>query len=225
MPKIFVNILIAGFLLTSIFSCSSNQANQAIPSPLSTNNQPTDTNILKISYPLDKIKFKTAGGADLFALKPLPDGSKLVDAKEQEIARIKTDESGRIKIKNAQEKVLGYVLKSQGSWTVENPDKKALYILKRNSNSNYQLEDSNQKQIYQIITNKKGLEIFTSDKKLIYQVTIKEGKISLRNTSGSTVFSTKSNISPIAFACFGLDVLTREQQAGLAYAVNLTGGE
>ncbi|MGH1397094.1 MAG: hypothetical protein ACRAVC_24125, partial [Trichormus sp.] len=144
---------------------------------------------------------------------------------EQEIARIKTDESGRIKIKNAQEKVLGYVLKSQGSWTVENPDKKALYILKRNSNSNYQLEDSNQKQIYQIITNKKGLEIFTSDKKLIYQVTIKEGKISLRNTSGSTVFSTKSNISPIAFACFGLDVLTREQQAGLAYAVNLTGGE
>jgi hypothetical protein len=225
MPKRFANILIVCFLLTSIFSCSNNQANQATPSPLSTNNQPTDTNILKISYPLDKIKFKTAGGTDLFALKPLPDGGKLVDGKEQEIARIKTDESGKIKIKNAQEKVLGYVLKSQGLWTVENPDKKALYILKRNSDSNYQLEDSNQKEIYQITTNKTGLEIFTLNKKLLYQIKIQEGKISLRNTSGSTVFSTKSNISPIAFACFGLDVLTREQQAGLAYAVNLTGGE
>ena len=53
---------------------------------------------------------------------------------------------------------------------------------------------------------------------------IKDGKTSLINSSGNTVFSTRSEISPIAFACFGLDVLTREQQAGLAYAVNLTGG-
>lgn len=221
MHKIFVNILIAGFLLTSIFSCS-NQNNQVTPV---ITQQTTATPVTKVNERVDKIKFKTAGGTDLFSLKPRPDGGKLVDGKEQEIARIKTDEAGKIKIKDAQEKVLGYVLKAPGLWTVENPDKKALYLFKRNSNSNYQLEDSNQKLIYQITTNKRGLEINTPDQKLLYQVRIKEGKTSLRNTSGSTVFSTKSNISPIAFACFGLDVLTREQQAGLAYGVNLTGGE
>jgi hypothetical protein len=224
MQKLVLNFLIAGFLLTSILSCSSNQANQAIPSTPSTSNESTKTTVTKVNERTDKIKFKTEGGSDLFSLKQLPDGAKLVDKNEQEIARIKTDEAGRIKIKNIQDKVLGYVVTSPGSWTIENPDKKAVYIVKRNSSSNYQLEDFNTKQIHQIKTNKTGLEITTPDKKLVYQVRIKEGKTSLRNTSGSTVFSTKSNISPIAFTCFGLDALTREQQAALAYAVNLTGG-
>ncbi|MEA5568259.1 MULTISPECIES: hypothetical protein [unclassified Anabaena] len=224
MQKIFLNFLISGLLLTSIFSCSSNQANQATHSALSTNNQPTETTVLKINDRTDKIKFKTEGGSDLFSLKQLPDGAKLVNANEQEIARIKTDEAGKIKIKNIQDKVLGYVLTSHGYWTIENPEKQSVYILKRNSDSNYQLEDVNKKKIYQIKTNKTGLDISTPDQKLVYQVRIKEGKISLRNTSGNTVFSTKSNISPLAFTCFGLDALTREQQAALAYAVNLTGG-
>ncbi|UKO97049.1 hypothetical protein [Nostoc sp. UHCC 0870] len=224
MRKIGLNFLIAGFLLTSILSCSSNQANQAIPSTPSTSNQPTKTTVTKVNERTEKIKFKTEGGSDLFSLKQLPDGAKLVDKNEQEIARIKTDEAGRIKIKNIQDKVFGYVVTSPGYWTIENPDKKAIYILKRNSSSNYQLEDVGKNQIHQITTNKTGLEITTPDKKLVYQVRIKDGKTSLRNTSGSTVFSTKSNISPIAFTCFGLDALTREQQAALAYAVNLTGG-
>lgn len=47
----------------------------------------------------------------------------------------------------------------------------------------------------------------------------------IQHSSATTVFYTRSTISPVAFACFGLDVLTREQQAALAYAVNLTAGE
>lgn len=222
MKKTIIQFLTFSLLLTLILSCTSNQANNVtsnVNSPAT-----TPTTVATVSESLEKIKFKTEGGADLFALKPRNDGAKLVDGKEQELARIKTESSGKIKIKDAQDKVLGYVINSESSWTVQSPDKKDLYILKRNGNNNYQLQDKNQKQIYQIQTNKTGLAISTAENKLVYQVRIKEGKISLRNTSGSTIFSTKSNISPIAFACFGLDELTREQQAALAYAVNLTGG-
>lgn len=222
MKNSIVQILIFTFWLAFIVSCSNN--NQANNFPSNTNNNPIVNPIANVADKTEKIKFKTEGGADLFAVKQRPDGAKLVDAKEQELARIKTDESGVIKFKNAQDQVLGYVINSEGSWIVKNSEKKDLYLLKRNKNNNYQLEDASQKLIYQITVNKTGLEIYTPDKKIVYQIRIKEDKISLRNASGSTVFSTKSNMSPIAFACFGLDALTREQQAALAYAVNLTGG-
>jgi hypothetical protein len=121
---------------------------------------------------------------------------------------------------------LGYIVTEKGYWKVENPEQnKELYILRRQDDGNYKLEDAAKKEIYLINASQNGLEIRTPDKKLVYGVKIKEGKTSLRDASGKTVFSTKSSLSPIAFACFGFDVLTREQQAALAYAVNLTGGK
>ena len=172
----------------------------------------------------DKIKFKTESGSELFSLKIQTDGAKLVDAKNSEIVKIKSEQPGKVKIKNAADKVLGYIVTDNGSWKLENPEQnKALYILKQQNNGNYKLEDSASKEIYQINSNNNELSIEASNK-LVYQVKIKEQKTSLRDASGQTIFSTKSNISPIAFACFGFDVLTREQQAGLAYAV-LTGGK
>ncbi|HEY9799186.1 MAG TPA: hypothetical protein V6D25_02420 [Leptolyngbyaceae cyanobacterium] len=218
MKRIFLNLLVSSLLLASIVGCS-NQAPNAIATP-----DATATPVVANVETSDKIKFKTEGGSDLFSLKKEQDGAKLVDGKNQEIARIKADKAGKIKLKDAQDKVLGYVAVSQGNWKVENPDgKQDLYILSQQGN-NYQLTDGGKKEIYTIKSNEKGLEIARSDAGIVYQVRIKEGKISLRNPSGKTVFSTKSNISPIAFACFGFDVLTREQQAALAYAVNSTGG-
>ncbi|MCF4969314.1 hypothetical protein [Nostoc sp. CMAA1605] len=229
MKKIIIQGLIFSILILSSVSCGNNQANNSPPSQVNTlppniNETVAATPVNNVIDKTEKIKFKTEGGADLFAIKQRPDGAKLVDGKDEELARIKTDDSGKIKVKNAQDKVLGYVINADGSWTIQDAEKKDKYFLKRNSDNTYQLEDNTKKQLYQITTNKAGLEITTPDKKLVYQVRIKEGKISLRNASGGTVFSTKSNMSPIAFACFGLDSLTREQQAALAYAVNLTGG-
>ncbi|AFY51063.1 hypothetical protein Nos7524_5344 [Nostoc sp. PCC 7524] len=223
MSKQIVKILICCFLLTIIVSCNSDQANKTTSSIDTPGKTTTVTNINEST---DKIKFKTEGGTDLFSLKQQADGSKLVDGNNQEIARIKADQSGKIKIKNAQEQVLGYVVTEQGTWKLKNPQQNQdLYSFKRQSDGNYQLEDANKKVVYRIQNNKNGLEIITADKKLAYQVKIKDEKMSLRNPSGRTIFSTKSTMSPIAFACFGLDTLTREQQAALAYAVNLTGGQ
>lgn len=173
----------------------------------------------------DKIKFKTETDSELFSLKLQTDGAKLVDAKNNEIVKIKSEQLGKVKIKNASDKVLGYVVTDKGNWKLENSEQnKALYILKLQNDGNYKLEDSANKEIYQINATNNDL-LIQANNQLVYKVKIKEQKTSLRDASGKTVFSTKSNITPIAFACFGFDVLTREQQAALAYAVNLTGGK
>ena len=214
-------LVLSFIVITSLLGCSSNAK---ISSNVSTLSSPQTTS--NVATQTEKIKFKTEGGTDLFSLKQQADGAKLVDGNEKEFARIKTDESGKIKIKNASEKVLGYVVPEKGYWKLENPEQnKELYIFRSTNNTDYQLEDVAKKQVYQIKARNNGFEIETPDKKLVYQVKVKEGKTSLRDASDKTVLSTKSGFSPIAFACFGLDVLTREQQAGLAYAVNLTKGQ
>ncbi|MBD2448392.1 hypothetical protein H6G76_14735 [Nostoc sp. FACHB-152] len=210
-------------LIATVWGC--NSVNKANIEPNQVNSTPIAATATNIDARTDKIKFKTEGGSDLFSLKQQADGAKLVDGKEQELARIKADKSGKIKLKNSADKTLGYVVTKQDHWKVENPEQnKDLYILRKQNNGDYQLEDAAKKEIYQIKSRNDGLEILTPNNQLVYKIKVKEGKISLRNPSEKTIFSTKSGISSIAFACFGFDVMTREQQAALAYAVNSTGG-
>ena len=77
----------------------------------------TNKNSAKISHPTtiastpvslqqnqaEKIKFKTESGSELFSLKIQTDGAKLVDAKNSEIVKIKSEQPGKVKIKNATE--------------------------------------------------------------------------------------------------------------------------
>ncbi|BAY98122.1 hypothetical protein NIES37_20700 [Tolypothrix tenuis PCC 7101] len=219
----FLRIFLALFLITTIVSCSSGKSGSDVANNGSLQNTPVATNVAANQ---GKIQFKTEGGSELFAMKPEADGAKLVDGKNQELARIKADKSGKIKIKDSSEKVLGYIVAEKGYWKLKDANQSQdLYILRRQNDGDYKLEDAAKKEIYRIKARNDGLEIETPDKNLVYQVKVKEGKTSLRKSSSKTIFSTKSQLSPIAFTCFGLDVLTREQQAGLAYAVNLTGGK
>jgi hypothetical protein len=219
--------LVTIILIAIIYGCSSGTKSS---SEISTSSSHQTTIVNQENIPSnvadkEKIKFKTEGGSDLFSLKQGVDGIKLVDANNKELARIKTDKPGTLKIKDASEKVLGYLV-TKGDWKLQNSDgNKNLYILKRQGDGDYKLKDTLDKEIYQIKKRENGLEIVTPDKKLVYKVKVKDDKISLRDASGKTIFSTKSKLSPIAFACFGFDVLTREQQTALAYAVNLTGGQ
>ncbi|MDZ7958948.1 MAG: hypothetical protein RMY34_13880 [Aulosira sp. DedQUE10] len=215
--------LLVLLLITTVVSCGSGKSGNNVSN--SSISQPTPI-ATSVAASQTKIQFKTEGGTELFAMKPEADGAKLVDGKNQEIARIKADTSGKIKIKNASEKVLGYVVTAKGDWKLKDANQSQdLYILRRQNDGDYKLEDTAKKEIYRIKARNDGFEIETPDKNLVYQVKVKNGKISLRKAPSKTIFSTRSQLSPIAFTCFGFDVLTREQQAGLAYAVNLTGGK
>ncbi|MBD2438320.1 hypothetical protein [Nostoc sp. FACHB-110] len=221
--KIILKFSISILLIATILGCSNENKTPIEPQ---VSNSPIAVTAAKVNNQTDKIKFKSETGADLFSLKQQADGAKLVDAKEQEIVKIKSEKSGKIKFKNPAEKTLGYVVIKQGYWKLENSGQnQELYILKKQPDGDYKLEDGTDKEIYQIKPRENGLEIFQANQQLIYKIKVKGGKTALVNPSEKTIFSTKANISPIAFACFGFDVLTREQQAALAYAVNSTGGQ
>jgi hypothetical protein len=224
MRNLIFKILVLAVFSTTVLGC--NNANNSSVAPSTPTNSAVASPASDVSTKTDKIKFKTEGGSDLFSLKQRADGAKLVDGKEQELARIKADKPGKFKLKNAADKTLGYVVAEKGYWKVENPEQnQELYILRKLNNGGYKLEDGAKKEVYQIKSKDNGLEIVDASNKLVYKIKIKEGKTSLRNAAEKTIFSTKSEITPIAFACFGFDVLTREQQATLAYAVNSTGGQ
>ncbi len=175
---------------------------------------------------IGKIKFKQGNGDEKFSLKLKPNGAKLVDNSDNELARLTTDNNQKIKIKDAADQVLGYVVTQENYWKVENAEQtEELYILRRQKDGDYKLEEGNDSPVYRIKVRDYGYEIETPDKTSLYKVKLKAGKLSLRNATGDTVLSTKSPMSTIAIASFGFDVLTPPQQAALAYALNLEGGQ
>ncbi len=172
----------------------------------------------------EKIKFKQADGAEKYSLKPMPDGAKLVDGADNELARLTLD-GNKIKIKDAADTALGYVVSQEGYWKLENAAQtEELYILRLQADGDLKLEDGADQPIYRIKVRDYGYEIETPEKQSLYKVKAKDGKISLRDASENTVLSTKSAMVPVAMTPFGFEVLTPPQQAALAYAVNLSGG-
>lgn len=214
---------------TVLVSCSTPQTStpETATSPTATAPENPTSETLANTEPqaaLEKIKFKQADGNEAFSLKFKPDGAKLVDAADAEMARLTVDGAQKVKIKDASDQVLGYVVSSGDHWKLENADQtQELYILRRQSDGDYKLEDGQDTQIYRIKQRDYGYEIESPDDQSLYKIKVKEGKTSLRNAQDDTVLSTKDAIAPIAMACFGFDVLTPEQQAALALAMNSVG--
>ncbi len=174
----------------------------------------------------ETIKFKRDDGAEAFSLKAMSDGAKLVDAADQELARFNVDAQQKIKIKNAADQVLGYVVPEAGYWKLENAEQsQELYVLRQQDDGDFKLETGDNQPIYRIKKREYGFEIETPQKQSLYKVKVKEGKTSLRNAQDQTILSTRSSVRPEAIAVFGFDKLSPEQQAALAYAVNRSGGQ
>ena len=171
---------------------------------------------------VEQLKFKRDDGSEAFSIKFQPDGAKWVDGNDQEIARFTVDENQKVKIKDPSDNVLGFVVIQDGYWKIENAEQtQELFILRRQDDGDYKLEDDSDTQIYRIKQRDYGYEIETPDKQSLYKVKISEdGKVSLRDANDKTVVSTRAAIAPVAVASFGFDVLSPEQQAALAFAVN-----
>lgn len=189
----------------------------ATPSSSATlSNSPTTSS----SATSSSLKFKQTDGNTAFSLNILPDGAKLVDAADRELARLTRDDQQKIKIKNASDQTLAYVVPAADHWKLENANQtEELYILRRQNDGDYKLEDAADREIYRIKQRDYGFEIETPTKQSLYKIKVKDGKVSLRDASDQTILSTRSPLPPIAMACFGFEVLSREQQAGLAYAL------
>lgn len=198
------------------------QSNTAITTPVATTVAPQSTP----QASLDKVKFKQADGSEKFSLKFKADGAKLVDSVDNELARLTADENNKVKIKDADDQTLGYVVSHDGYWKIEDAAQaQTLYVLRLQEDGDLKLEDGDDTSIYRIKVRDYGYEIETPEKVSLYKVKVKGGKLSLRDANEDTVLSTKSAMTSSAMAAFGFDVLTLPQQVGLAYAVNLAGGQ
>ena len=169
-----------------------------------------------------KLKFKGADGEVSFSVKPEPDGAKLVDAKEQEIARFTVDEN-KLKIKDAADVVLGYVVVVDGHFKIKNAEQtQELFKLQMQSDGDWKLEDGGGKLIYKIKKRDYGFEIEDDNDNSLSKAKLKSGKTSLRNTTEETVLYTKDKINTLAFACMGLEaVKSQPLKAGLMTMVIL----
>lgn len=210
-------------LLTLLLTNCSNQANAPTPetqTPPATQTQTAPA----VSSNSGKIELKLEGGKAAFSLKPESDGAKLVDENDRELARLTVDSREKVKIKDSADRAIGYVVTEAESWKIKDASQnQELYVLQRQSDGDYKLKSGGNQEIYRIKKREYGFEIETPTKQSVYKIKSKDGKISLRNPSEKTVLYVKSGLTPIAIACFGFDVLTREQKAALAYAVNDSG--
>lgn len=171
---------------------------------------------------LSKLKFKGADGEVSYSLKPEADGAKLVDANEREIARFTVDQN-KLKIKDAADVVLGYVIFADNHFKIKNADQtQELFKLQAQSDGDWKLEDGRGKLIYKIKKRDYGFEIEDDKDNSHSKAKLKSGKTSLRNRAEETVLYTKDEINTLAFASMGFEALKSQPlQAGLMTMVLL----
>ncbi len=95
---------------------------------------------------------------------------------------------------------------------------RTFYRFQREPDGDYRLEDSNNTAIYHIKQRAYGVKVVGRGGGE-FKVRRKQGKISIRKASGTTILSTRDPISPLAASCFSLDGLPVATQAALALGV------
>ena len=217
--KSVISYCLLVFVTPLLVSCSEVSSNQ--------NSQTAENNSLQPEKDAgDLIQLQLKEGKNAFAIEPVVGGAKFLDAAEKEIARFTIgSESKQFRINSAAGKVLGYGAIKGSAWAIENAERtKELYILSRQEDGNYQLKNEAGQEIYSVKLREYGFEIAAPAKQSLYKVKIEEDKIVLTDASDQIFLYTKSALPPLMLACFGFADLEIEQQAALAYAVNLSGG-
>ncbi len=154
-----------------------------------------------------KIKIKNGAGETAMSVKPKEDGGKLVDAQEQELARY-TVSAAKLKIKDAQDNVLGYVVANRRGLKLEDPTQQhTQYHLIDQGDGDWKLEDGEQHLLYKIKQREYGFEIETGEEASLFKVKVNGDKTSLRNAREETVYYTNDPVKPLAFACLGLEAI------------------
>jgi hypothetical protein len=167
------------------------------------------------------MKFKDGDGKAAFAIKPKDDGAKLVDGAENELARFKL-KGEKLKVKGADEKVLGYVTGGADKFKIKDPtQEQVLFILQRQADGDYKLEDGNEKLLVKIKKKEYGYRLEDPGEKELYKVKVKGDKTSLRDAADQTRYYTKDTVHPAAAACLGLDGISLELRTGLLFRVHL----
>lgn len=170
-----------------------------------------------------KVKVKKAGGATAFALKFYDDGLKLLDDKEDEIARITRTKSQKYKIKDAADNILGYVTGSSNKFKiVDKTQQVTLFIFQSQSDGDWKLEslDNEELLLYKVGNRDYGWKIETSNETKVSKVKVKNGRTTISDNNDETTLYTNDEYSSLAIVPFTFNEMTKPQQAALSAALN-----
>lgn len=157
-----------------------------------------------------RITLKKADGQRAFEIKPESNGAKFVGPDDKEIARYSVSEH-TLKVKDASDKVLGFIVRHGDAYKVEDADRKnVLFKIAGKESGDWSVENGKQERLYRLKKRDYGIEIELESGMSLAKVKLKDGKTSLRNAKEETQLSTKDHISQLGFACLALDKIESE---------------
>lgn len=171
-----------------------------------------------------KLKFKAADAAGSFALKVREDGAKLVDAEEHELARLRVEADGRVKLKDAADAPLGSVHGAAPQWHLKDAGGAVVLQLVRQDDGDLKVEDGAGALLFRVKVRDyggegQGAEIETPDDRSLFKAKRKDGGLSIRDAADTTVLRSNDPGDAQAAALLVLPGLTLPQRAALWYVV------
>lgn len=171
----------------------------------------------------EPLEFQVATRPDALVIQPQTTGARVVTSQGIQLAQL-TIAGDKLKLTNAIGQHVANVVIYHHAWRLEDPTHTEIITLRRHQvEDRYAFETPMFQPLYRLQADEHGWNLVTPDHQVLYQVQQVEQQLVLRNAGGQTVLTSSGQVSAIALVCFGLDWLTREQQAALAYAVQLVG--
>lgn len=168
---------------------------------------------------LKPLRLESATDPNFLTIQPQATGARVVTSQGIQLAEL-TIAGDKIRLANAIGQHVANVVVYRDRWRLETPDQTEIMTLRRHqAPERYQLKTPTFQPLYRLQGDASGWSLVTPDHQMLYEVQPLNQQLGLRNAAGYTVLTSSGNVNAIALACFGLDVLTREQQAALAYAV------
>jgi hypothetical protein len=176
-----------------------------------------------LAAPSAHLKVKDPTGRELFTIKLMDDGAKLVDPADHELARLKRRDD-RVKIVGPGDVVLGNLSGGAEKISVKSDDKNVLFVLRRKPDGDYALEDGREATIYKLkIKGPDYLRVEDAGGTTLFKAKRKDGKASVRDGADRELFSADGSPSLVGFAVLALDRLTPPQRAALYYRLDALG--
>ena len=171
-----------------------------------------------------EVTFKNEAGVVAFKIKPRDDGAKLFNAAGEEMARFTYSEGAgettKIKIKDATDKVLGFVSVSLNRYKIVDADQADQFEFQSDDGRDWKFKTADEKLVFRVKSRDYGFEIETGDKVTHAKIKVKGNKVSLRDSAEETILSTKDSLPALAMVPFGFDVLdSLPIQSAIAFAI------
>ncbi len=166
-----------------------------------------------------KLKFKDEAGTVVFSIKPKSDGAKVVDGRDQEIARLK-DKGSKLKVKGPDDRVIAVIKGDANKLKIKSESGDELYKLQRSDDGRYKLKNAAGETLYVVKPKDYGFKIQDGKDNDIAKVKKKSNKVKLKDNAGRTLYETKDDVSVIGVACLAFSRLDLPLRVALFYKMD-----